>query len=141
MISSPLGLRDVPHVVAPAGIDELARGAVSFRGTEVAPQPIVLVPGVRTEIFGGASGTGVDALPFDVMRGEETLVCGLVAGGHLDAGRGAAQRQLTLEADSRRRGAPRRRQPDVIGGEVRLPCKRTILSACCRRASRSIATA
>jgi 2-dehydro-3-deoxygalactonokinase len=91
MITSSLGLREVPHLVAPAGVDDLARGAVEFHDSAVAPQPIVLIPGIRTEAFDGAhatagAGAAAEGLPFDVMRGEETLVCGLIACGQLSAG-------------------------------------------------------
>ena len=97
---------------APAGVDELARGAVEFHDAAVAPQPIVLIPGIRTEAFDG-DDAGADGLPFDVMRGEETLVCGLIAGGHLDAGAAllnASSHWKLIRVDAR---APRRRQPDV----------------------------
>jgi 2-dehydro-3-deoxygalactonokinase len=86
MITSSLGLRDVPHLVAPAGVDDLARGAVEFHDTAVAAQPIVLVPGIRTETALDRVDGGAGQLPFDVMRGEETLVCGLIARGQLEAG-------------------------------------------------------
>lgn len=117
MITSPLGLREVPHVVAPAGIDELARGAVEFRDADVAPQPIVLVPGIRTEVF-GVAGADADMLPFDVMRGEETLVCGLIAGGDLDAGAAllnASSHWKLIRVDAERRVDGSRTS---LGGEV-----------------------
>jgi 2-dehydro-3-deoxygalactonokinase len=136
MITSSLGLRDVPHLVAPAGVDELARGAVEFHDAEVAPQPIVLIPGIRTEVFdragagaddGAGAGAGAsvaaasgaaDALPFDVMRGEETLVCGLVARGQLDAGAAllnASSHWKLIRVDAERRVAGSRTS---LGGEV-----------------------
>lgn len=117
MITSPLGLREVPHVVAPAGVDELARGAVEFHDAEIAPQPIVLVPGIRTEVFDAASADA-DELPFDVMRGEETLVCGLIDGGHLDAGAAllnASSHWKLIRVDAERRVAGSRTS---LGGEV-----------------------
>jgi 2-dehydro-3-deoxygalactonokinase len=117
MITSSLGLRDVPHLVAPAGIDELARGAVAFHDEAVAAQPIVLVPGIRTESFDGA-GTGPEGLPFDVMRGEETLVCGLIARGQLDAGAAllnASSHWKLIRVDAERRIAGSRTS---LGGEV-----------------------
>jgi 2-dehydro-3-deoxygalactonokinase len=120
MITSPLGLQEVPHVVAPAGIDELARGAVAFYDAAVAPQPIVLIPGVKTEAFddGAAAGTSADALPFDVMRGEETLVCGLIARGQLGAGSAllnASSHWKLIRVDAERRVAGSRTS---LGGEV-----------------------
>lgn len=145
MITSSLGLRDVPHLVAPAGVDELARGAVEFHDADVAPQTIVLIPGIRTETFDGAAdvsrdgagagdgaGTGdgdgrgagrstsvaADALPFDVMRGEETLVCGLIARGQLGAGAAllnASSHWKLIRVDAERRVAGSRTS---LGGEV-----------------------
>jgi 2-dehydro-3-deoxygalactonokinase len=141
MITSPLGLQEVPHVVAPAGIDDLAREAVAFRDADVAPQPIVLVPGIRTEVFDGAGTArtartagiagpaeagaaraaepaGPDELPFDVMRGEETLVCGLIARGQLGAGSAllnASSHWKLIRVDAERRVAGSRTS---LGGEV-----------------------
>jgi 2-dehydro-3-deoxygalactonokinase len=119
MITSPLGLQEVPHVVAPAGADELARGAIEFQDAAVAPQPIVLIPGVRTEAFDGAgAGAEADGLPFDVMRGEETLVCGLIARGQLGAGAAllnASSHWKLIRVDAERRIAGSRTS---LGGEV-----------------------
>jgi 2-dehydro-3-deoxygalactonokinase len=134
MITSPLGLREVPHVVAPAGLDELARGAVEFHDAAVAPLAIVLIPGIRTESFesdgaGAAGGPGsagaigaaaaaADGLPFDVMRGEETLVCGLIARGQLGAGSAllnASSHWKLIRVDGESRVAGSRTS---LGGEV-----------------------
>lgn len=76
MITSPLGLAEVPHVPAPAGITELARGTKSFQFPDVSDLPILLIPGVRC----GAASGGVEEIgQRDVMRGEETLCLGLLA--------------------------------------------------------------
>ena len=124
MITSSLGLRDVPHLVAPAGIDDLARGAVEFHDAAVAPQPIVLIPGIRTEAFDGAAKSqpapepAAEGLPFDVMRGEETLVCGLIARGQLGAGAAllnASSHWKLIRVDAERRIAGSRTS---LGGEV-----------------------
>jgi 2-dehydro-3-deoxygalactonokinase len=117
MITSPLGLQEVRHVVAPAGVDELARNAIEFRDAAVASQPIVLIPGIRTEVFDGV-GAEPDGLPFDVMRGEETLVCGLIARGQLDAGAAllnASSHWKLIRVDAERRIAGSRTS---LGGEV-----------------------
>jgi 2-dehydro-3-deoxygalactonokinase len=79
MITSPLGLAEVAHVAAPASAGDLAAAAVALTDTAISPVPVVLVPGVRTP------GTGAD-LRDDVMRGEETLVLGLVADGVMSPG-------------------------------------------------------
>lgn len=72
MITSPLGVADVPHVLAPAGLDDLARQGIEVEADDLADGPLVLFPGVRT-------AGGDDPLSHDVMRGEEALVMGLLA--------------------------------------------------------------
>ena len=57
----------VPHVPAPAGLDELARGVAVVSLPEVAAMPIYVVPGVRTPAVDGPDGW----FEADVMRGEE----------------------------------------------------------------------
>lgn len=82
MITSRLGLAEVPHVPAPAGLDELRSGIERLHCAEVSDLPIVLVPGVRS----GPAGALGDALDRDVMRGEETLCIGLLHLGLAKAG-------------------------------------------------------
>lgn len=83
MITSPLGLREVPHVPAPAGPAELAGGLVRARFDEVGALEVWLVPGVRT----GPPRLAVAEIgAADVMRGEETLCLGLLEAGVLRAG-------------------------------------------------------
>ena len=80
MITSGLGLAEVPHSEAPAAIEDLVRGAVCLRDQQVTELPLFLIPGVRS---------GADRLPperiaeADVMRGEETLCLGLLERGLL----------------------------------------------------------
>jgi 2-dehydro-3-deoxygalactonokinase len=76
MITSSIGLAEVPHVVAPAGVRDLAAAVGQLDAPELASVPIVLVPGVRTPAD--------DPLRSDVMRGEETLVLGLLACGSIE---------------------------------------------------------
>src|SRR5258706_15758785 len=66
------GWAAVPHVLAPAGQRELARGAVVCHLPEVADQPILFVPGVRTPPAAGLDGWA----EADVMRGEECETLG-----------------------------------------------------------------
>ncbi len=80
MITSPLGLVEVPHVEAPAGIRELAAAARSRRFPEVTDLPVLLIPGVRC----GPLRCDVSTVGLaDVIRGEETLCVGLVKLGSL----------------------------------------------------------
>jgi 2-dehydro-3-deoxygalactonokinase len=80
MLTSPLGLVEVPHVVAPAGLDEIANGMRRVSFPDVVELPILLVPGVRT---GPPAYDAASVGACDVMRGEESLVLGLHAGGRL----------------------------------------------------------
>jgi len=74
MITSNLGLHEVPHLPAPAGPDELAAGIVEVRFDDAADVPFAFVPGVKTppaarDVAGLETG--------DVLRGEEAEVVGL----------------------------------------------------------------
>ena len=68
MVTSEFGLYELPHLLLPAGIDELARGAKRVEIPEITSIPFWFVPGVK----------GTDAEP-DMMRGEETECVGLCA--------------------------------------------------------------
>ena len=73
MISSPLGLAELPHLPTPAGPRELFAGTRRFEFPDICALPFLLVPGLR-------SGPDIDlhsAGQADVMRGEETLCVGL----------------------------------------------------------------
>lgn len=80
MITSPLGLREVPHQVAPAGLTTLAAGVAQCHFPEITELPFFLVPGVRS---GPDHALPDDVGSTDVMRGEETLCLGLVRSGLL----------------------------------------------------------
>jgi 2-dehydro-3-deoxygalactonokinase len=76
MITSSLGLAEVPHIQAPAGMKELVAAARWYHFPEISELPVLLVPGVRT----GAANSGPGSIQdMDVMRGEETLCAGLIA--------------------------------------------------------------
>ncbi len=119
MITSSLGLVEVPHVVAPAAITDLARGAIVHEAPDICGEiPIVLVPGVRTVGVTRDATKAEDALASDVMRGEETLVVGLLARGVLTAG-GAllnvGSHWKLIRLDAQRRIAASRTS---LGGEL-----------------------
>lgn len=74
MITSNVGLLEIPHLTAPASADDLHAGIRTELFPDVAPFPISFIPGVRnfsgqvtTENFSG----------MDMMRGEETEAVGL----------------------------------------------------------------
>ncbi|HEY2972546.1 MAG TPA: 2-dehydro-3-deoxygalactonokinase [Pyrinomonadaceae bacterium] len=83
MITSPLGLAEVPHVDAPAGKCEIAARVKQQSFPDITELPVFLVPGVRS---GSAHSDPKLIGELDVMRGEETLCVGLMTLGLLQAG-------------------------------------------------------
>lgn len=75
MITSSLGLADVPHLPAPAGLYDLAAATQTYSFPAVTELPVLLVPGIRS----GVAECDFDSVAeVDVMRGEETLCVGLL---------------------------------------------------------------
>lgn len=80
MITSPLGLAEVPHVPTPAGLNDLAEATRQYNFPEITDLPILLIPGARS----GPRRCDQETVgTTDVMRGEETLLIGLHALGLL----------------------------------------------------------
>ena len=79
MITSNLGLIEIPHLTAPVGIAELAEGIVAKRFSEIVDQPIYFIPGVKNAVENDDWGS-VENL--DMMRGEEaeSLGAGILQG-------------------------------------------------------------
>lgn len=75
MITSNMGLLEIPHLPAPASVQDLHRGMKTVRFPEIAPYPISFIPGVRN--FSGAV-TLENYAAMDMMRGEETQTVGLM---------------------------------------------------------------
>ena len=75
MITSNVGLCEVPHVIAPAGTKELARGMTMSRIEAVVEQPIWFVPGIKNNVAAVNLST-YEAM--DIMRGEEVETFGLI---------------------------------------------------------------
>ncbi len=69
MASSELGLYEVPHLPAPAGLCELKSGIFGISLPEITPIPFRIVPGVKMLDEKGKIR--------DMMRGEETETMGL----------------------------------------------------------------
>ncbi len=82
MITSSLGLAEVPHRPAPVGMDELVADLPWRSFPEITEVPFLLVPGVRCGPKPCDLNTAGTA---DLMRGEETLSLGLVSKGVLPA--------------------------------------------------------
>jgi len=75
MISSNVGLFELPHIPAPAGLTQLARGMVSVTIPTVFSKPIYLVPGVKNVV----ENIGLhNCEAMDMMRGEEVEVMGVI---------------------------------------------------------------
>lgn len=72
MLTSEVGLLAVPHVEAPAGVDDLARAVVLTTLPQIGSLPIHFVPGLRTLAEEGPDGW----MRADVMRGEECETLG-----------------------------------------------------------------
>ena len=77
MITSELGLVEVPHRPAPVGLAELAAHIQVLNDAALFPCPLLLIPGVKNA-FPAAASTR-DIRKIDFMRGEETQVAGLLA--------------------------------------------------------------
>lgn len=79
MITSEIGLVEVPHLVAPAGMEELARNVrASGEESEASlPIPMLFIPGIRND-YGEAILSNIRNVDF--MRGEETQVVGILEG-------------------------------------------------------------
>lgn len=81
MITSELGLMEIPHIVAPAGIRELADSVCEVQAWKILPLscPIYFVRGVRNNYGDTASPEMLRSVDF--MRGEEAQVMGVLANG------------------------------------------------------------
>jgi 2-dehydro-3-deoxygalactonokinase len=78
MISSSLGLAELPHLPTPAGSRELSGATCRFEFPDISDLPFLLIPGVRS----GPATVDLQSLnKVDIMRGEETLCVGLHASG------------------------------------------------------------
>ncbi len=76
MITSGLGLLEVPHLTMPADANQLAAGMRRAHFADIVDVPIWFIPGVRHD----AAPVGADtASQMDMMRGEETEVFGLLS--------------------------------------------------------------
>lgn len=78
MITSEIGLMEIPHLVAPIGLDQLAANVKLVPGNEIVPLdiPIMFVRGVRNDY--GDNATLRDIRKVDFMRGEETQMIGVM---------------------------------------------------------------
>lgn len=75
MITSNVGLIELGHLMAPAGLPELAKGMVEVTLPNVCAKPIWFIPGIRNQIA-NIGLHNIEAM--DMMRGEEVEVMGLL---------------------------------------------------------------
>lgn len=68
MLSSNVGIAEVPHLTAPVAAEDFAREAVPVELTDICPLPIYIIPGLKNQ----SSPTLNDYEAMDIMRGEET---------------------------------------------------------------------
>lgn len=78
MITSELGLIELPHLVAPVGLSQLSDGIVEVQDPAILPigRPVYFVRGVRNHYPENA--TAKDLRDIDFMRGEEVQCIGIM---------------------------------------------------------------
>ncbi|ATM87531.1 2-dehydro-3-deoxygalactonokinase [Yersinia enterocolitica] len=78
MITSNLGLLEVPHLIAPVNINDFAQHTCEVEGNKVLPidLPIIFIPGVKNDI---GEATWDNIRKIDLMRGEETQAIGVIS--------------------------------------------------------------
>lgn len=78
MITSEIGLIEIPHLWAPAGLEELSQSIEIIHDKEVFPLdiPVVFIRGIKNNY--GEESTYKELRKIDFMRGEETQVIGLL---------------------------------------------------------------
>jgi len=79
MITSEIGLLEIPHLWAPAGIDDLAGNIKVVKDLDIFPLdiPLYFIRGIKN--FFPEDTTYKDLRKIDFMRGEETQVAGLIS--------------------------------------------------------------
>jgi 2-dehydro-3-deoxygalactonokinase len=71
MITSNMGLLEVPHLPAPVNVGDVAAGMISRTFPAIVDKPILFIPGVKTGFIGEA-----ELVQKDMMRGEEAEIFG-----------------------------------------------------------------
>ena len=70
MLTSNVGLKEIPHLAAPISLDALSHAIVPCHLPEICPQVIHLIPGIKN--MDDMSFTDETIGHMDIMRGEET---------------------------------------------------------------------
>lgn len=71
MITSNVGLIEIPHIPSPVGLSDLSMNMVEKSFSEIAKKPILFIRGVKTGFEDGK-----DIIEKDIMRGEEAELFG-----------------------------------------------------------------
>lgn len=151
MISSNMGLVEIPHLLAPAGREDLAAGMRACVVPEVCDRPIWFVPGVKNL----SEDIGLhNCERMDMMRGEEAEAMALIArlsirqpailaipGSHskfihLDARQRIAGCVTTLAGELLHVITHNTLLADALGGSFAAELNREMLSAGAEQASR-----
>lgn len=106
MITSNMGLVEIPHVYAPAGAKELAQHARKVLIEEVCPIEILFVPGMKNKV---ETVTLLNFEGMDMMRGEEVEALAIM--NHYPAGKpyllvlpGSHTKFVSIDAEGRMTG-------------------------------------
>jgi len=80
MITSEIGLVEIPHLEAPCGVDDLARNIKLVTDTKIVDEnvPVYFVRGIKNKMNTGEKTATKAVGELDFMRGEETQVAGLL---------------------------------------------------------------
>jgi len=80
MITSEIGLMEIPHLWAPADVDGLAQNLTRVHDTSVFPldMPVYFIRGIKNA-YEPETVAPADVGTLDFMRGEETQVAGILA--------------------------------------------------------------
>lgn len=78
MITSEAGLLEVQHVIAPAGLEEVASNIVEKLFERIWPKPILFIPGVKTIPKEEKGSLFEQIKSCDIMRGEECESFGII---------------------------------------------------------------
>lgn len=103
MVTSNLGLVEVPHVEAPVGIMELAKGIEVKLFPDIIEKPIYFIPGVKNKVILNERSQFDE---IDMMRGEEVEALGAltlsgVAGNVLFISPGSHTKFVFMNADNK----------------------------------------
>jgi 2-dehydro-3-deoxygalactonokinase len=79
MITSNMGLKEIPHIAAPASLFDISKEVESIRFDDIVDKDILFIPGVKSGFTKNST-----LAEKDIMRGEETEVFGYLSQAHED---------------------------------------------------------